>query len=139
MKYNDDLFYLSTSAYNNIISSTNLDEVILEKQNLLLKLLIKKFEEQLKMQDNIGDGITKIRFENGLWRESVLWEESQLGYKIIKELIYKDSFDSFASEYCMYLGDIKYEYDKLENAYYEVIWDYKSYFEQTKGYQYKKI
>ena len=41
-----------------------------------------------------------------------------------------DEFDSFAREYCMYLGNTETNSDEYNDAFFEIIWDYRTYFEQ---------
>lgn len=125
MKYEEQLFNLSADAYTKVdlFDKTENDEII-KKQSKLLKILLKRFQEELKNKGNASKGILKVKFN------SPFWQDSELGYREIEELIESNNFDSFASQYCFYLGDVEYRYNECYTAYYEIIWDYKTYFEQ---------
>ena len=120
MKFNDEMFNLSQDYYNDITNSktTSLDKRL---QNKLLKVLLKKFKDELK--ENSNTGIIKVKFKNPFW------QDAEDGYDLIRMLITLDKFDSFASEYCIYLGNVEDRCDHEHTAYYEIIWDYKTYFE----------
>lgn len=127
MKFDEQVFNLSVEAYNTVESTKDdTNEEVKEKQNKLLKILLTKFREQLKSKKDNGDGILKVKFE------SRFWSDFNDGYREIDELVKSNNFDSFASEYCMYIGDIEYRCDECYSAYYEIIWDYKTYFEQLR-------
>lgn len=133
MKYDEQIFNLSSDAYNMIKSfNANNDEEIKIKQDKVLKLLMKKFQEQLKSKTNLEEGILKVKFKNKFF------SDYNDGYHEIEELVKENNFDSFASEYCMYLGNVEYRCDECNTAYYEVIWDYKTYFEQLNTPQNRK-
>ena len=125
MKYNNDILKLSKDAYNTINNSKKKeDERIIRKQNRLLKILLAKFEKSLKNITN-NNGILRIKFIR------YSWSDYNDGYNEIYELIKTNNFDSFFSEYCIYLGDIDIRHDN-HDSYIEIIWDYKNYFEQLK-------
>ncbi|MBR2828475.1 MAG: hypothetical protein IKE70_04520 [Bacilli bacterium] len=125
MKYEDQVFNLSADAYTRVELSNNTEnDEILKKQSKLLKILLKRFQEELKTKGNVSQGILKVKFNNPFW------QDSELGYREIEELVKSNNFDSFASQYCFYLGDVEYRCDDWYTAYYEIIWDYKTYFEQ---------
>lgn len=44
-------------------------------------------------------------------------------------MIDNNIFDDFASQYCFYLGKVDQRYDEFYTSYFEIIWDYKTYFE----------
>ena len=44
--------------------NANNDEEIKIKQDKVLKLLMKKFQEQLKSKTNLEEGILKVKFKN---------------------------------------------------------------------------
>ena len=126
MKFDEQFFNLSVEAYNMVESANNsINEEVKEKQNKLLKLLLTKFREQLNSKKS-DDGILKIKFE------SRFWSDFNDGYREIEELVKSNNFDSFARDYCMYIGDIEHRCDEWNTAYYEIIWDYKTYFEQLR-------
>ena len=120
MKFNNEMFNLSQDYYKDIQNSktTSSDRKL---QNKLLKVLLKRFKNELK--ENPNTGIIKIKFK------SPFWQNPEEGYDLIRMLIAIDKFDSFASEYCIYLGKVEDRYDEMHTDYYEIIWDYKTYFE----------
>ena len=127
MKYDEQVFGLSVEAYNTVESTNNnTDNEIKEKQNNLLKILLTKFKEQLDTKKNDNDGILKVRFENKFY------SDFNDGYREIDELVQSNNFDSFASDYCIYIGDIERRCNECYSAYYEIIWDYKTYYEQLR-------
>ena len=130
MKYDNELFNLSIEAYNMVKPlNNNINKEIKRKQDKLLKLLFIKFQEQLKSKKDIGEGILKVKFK------SRLENDFNDGYQEIDELVKNNTFYSFASEYCIYISDIEDKCDESHSAYYEVIWDYKTYFKQLKTHQ----
>lgn len=121
MKFNNEMYNLSQDYYKNIqYSETN--DLEQRLQNKLLKVLLKRFKEELK--ENPHTGIIKVKYK------SHYWQDADDGFDLIRILIILDKFDSFANEYCIYLGNVEDRCDKEHNtAYYEIIWDYKTYFE----------
>lgn len=129
MKYDEQVFNLSIDAYNMVESSkVDSNEEVKKKQDKLLKMLLTKFQEELKSKENIGDGILRVKFK------SQFWSDFNDGYREIDELVKSNDFDSFASDYCMYIGNREYRCDEYYSTYYEIIWDYKTYFEQLKAH-----
>ena len=122
MKYNDALFNISAQNYSNI-KSTEITSIDKKCQNKLLKILLKRFLEELQKNPDQNNGIAKVKFK------SPFWQNSDEGYSLIKKLVESQKFDTFASEYCFYLGDVETRCDDYYTAYFEIIWDYKSYFE----------
>lgn len=122
MKYNDEAFNISAQHYQNI-KKIEVDNIDTKLQDKLLKILLKRFSEELKKNPNQNNGIVKVRFK------SPFWQDPEEGYNLIKELVESQKFDTFASEYCFYLGDIETRCDEYYTSYFEIIWDYKSYFE----------
>lgn len=126
MRYDEQAFIMSYDAYNKTELTKSKDDAIKNKQDKVLKLLLGKFEEQLKSKQKLEEGILKIKFK------SIFYSDFNDGYREIDELVKSNNFDDFAREYCMYLGDVEHRCDEYNDAYYEVIWDYKTYFEQLK-------
>lgn len=122
MKYNDEAFKISAQYYPNI-KETEVDNKDAKCQDKLLKILLKRFSEELKKNPNENNGIIKVMFK------SPFWKDSEEGYNLIKELVESEKFDTFASQYCFYLGDVETRSDEYCDSYFEIIWDYKSYFE----------
>ncbi len=126
MRYDEQAFIMSYDAYNKTELTKSKDDAIKNKQDKVLKLLLGKFEEQLKSKQKLEEGILKIKFK------SIFFSNFNDGYHEIDELVKSNNFDYFASEYCMYLGEVEHRCDEYNDAYYEVIWDYKTYFEQLR-------
>ncbi len=126
MKYDEEAFVISYDACNKAVLTNNKDDAIKSKQYKVLKLLLGKFQEQLNSKEKIEKGILKIKFE------SRFFSDFNDGYCEIDELVKSNNFDDFAREYCMYLGDVEHRCDECSDAYYEIVWDYKTYFEQLK-------
>ena len=68
--------------------------------------------------------------------QSKFWCEPDEGYDLINELVgseyWKDNvnnFDNFFKNYFIYLGDMNRRSDEFNPSYFEIIWDYKSYYE----------
>lgn len=122
MKYNDEAFNISAQYYPNI-KETEVDYIDTNLQDKLLKILLKRFSEELEKNPNQNNGIIKVMFK------SPFWQDSEEGYNLIKELVESQKFDTFASQYCFYLGDVETRCDEYYTSYFEIIWDYKSYFE----------
>lgn len=121
MKYNDEIFDISAQLYS-YIQDDEINSTDEKMQNDLLKILLKKFSSELK-ENKTNNGIVKTKFKCGFY------QDSEEGYNLIKKLVGLKKFDSFASQYCFYLGDIEYRCDESYDSYYEIIWDYKTYFE----------
>ena len=126
MKYDEQAFIMSYDAYNKVELINNKDDAIKSKQDKVLKLLLGKFQEQLESREKLEEGILKIKFK------SIFFSDFNDGYYEIDELVKSNNFDYFAREYCMYLGEVEHRCDEYNDAYYEVIWDYKTYFEQLR-------
>ena len=126
MRYDEQAFIMSYDAYNKTELTKSKDDAIKNKQDKVLKLLLGKFEEQLKSKQELEEGILKIEFK------SIFYSDFNDGYREIDELVKSNNFDDFAREYCMYLGEVEHRCDEYNDAYYEVIWDYKTYFEQLR-------
>lgn len=125
MQYNEELFNISLDNYSKISD----EKITYEKKDItkikkeLLMLIIAKLKKCLNSKTNPHNGILRIKFRS---RYSGITDE---GYNQILELIKIGQFDLFASEFCLYLGNIEYKKDKNIDAYFEIIWDYKTYFE----------
>lgn len=123
MQYNEELFNISLENYLKI-SSKNIekkDTVKIKKE--LLKLIITKLKKCLNSKTNFHNGILRIKFRS---RSTGKTDD---GYNEILWLIKTGQFDSFASEFCLYLGNVEYRKNENVDAYFEIIWDYKTYYE----------
>ena len=61
MKYNDKAFNISSQYYSNI-QETKIDSIDKKWQNKLLKILLKRFKEELEKNSNQNNGIVKVSF-----------------------------------------------------------------------------
>lgn len=125
MKYNEQALKLSLEALNKNKLPVTSDSEIVNIQNKLLSLMINKFQEELKSKEELEDGVLKVKFETRYF------SDFNDGYNEITKLVNNNAFDSFARDYCIYLGESNSRCDEWHEAYYEVIWDYKTYFEQV--------
>ena len=126
MKFDNQLFDLSAELYQkNQNVKEEVEEEVKRKQKKVLKMILSKFKEELKSTKN-NKGILKVKFE------SKFWSDFNDGYREIDDLINSNHFESFINEYCMYLGSVNFTCNEYENAYYEIIWDYKTYFEELR-------
>ena len=96
MKFDDQLFNLSAELYNkNKKFNKNTNKEVKRKQDKVLKILLTKFKEQLKLTKDIDKGILKVKFERKFL------SDFNDGYREINELVNSENFDYFAGEYCM--------------------------------------
>ena len=61
MKYNDKAFNISAQHYPNI-KETEVDNIDTKWQDKLLKILLKRFSEELKKNPNQNSGIINVMF-----------------------------------------------------------------------------
>ena len=126
MKYDKKLFELSQEVYSKSKNTT--DKEVKQKQKELLKIFLKRFKQELI--NNEKNDLLKVRVQ------SKFWCEPDEGYDLINELVgseyWKDNvnnFDNFFKNYFIYLGDMNRRSDEFNPSYFEIIWDYKSYYE----------
>ncbi len=126
MKYDKKLFELSQEVYSKSKNTT--DKEVKQKQKELLKIFLKRFKQELI--NNEENDLLKVRFQ------CKFWCEPDEGYDLINELVgseyWKDNvnnFDNFFKNYFIYLGDMNRRSDEFNPSYFEIIWDYKSYYE----------
>lgn len=126
MKYDKKLFELSQEVYSKSKNTT--DKEVKQKQKELLKIFLKRFKQELI--NNEKNDLLKVRFQ------CKFWCEPDEGYDLINELVgseyWKDNvnnFDNFFKNYFIYLGDMNRRSDEFNPSYFEIIWDYKSYYE----------
>lgn len=126
MKYDKKLFELSQEVYSKSKNTT--DKEVKQKQKELLKIFLKRFKQELI--NNEENDLLKVRFQ------CKFWCEPDEGYDLINELVgseyWKDNvnnFDNFFKNYFIYLGDMNRKSDEFNPSYFEIIWDYKSYYE----------
>lgn len=111
MKYNEELFNISkqyTNRVEPVLSSKKTDE--LEQE--VLKVLLDRYKKILKVKDKKHDGVLKVRLRG-----------VDDGYLEVQELIKLNKFNSFASDYCIYIAK------SHDGVYIDLIWDYKTYFD----------
>ena len=122
MKYNEELYNISKRVYNATEQNTSLEEAEWkEKQEKVLKILLNNFQEQIECSGKENKHFLSVKIQ----RPSPV-------YKELDELIKNHQFDVFAREYCMYLTEKKDSCDENQFAYYEIIWDYRTYYEHCK-------
>ena len=90
------------------------------------KYLLKALLKNINKNWNREKGILRIRLKEEFFGET------DKGFVVAKELYYLDKFESFVREYCMYLGFVETILGENHDAEYEIIWDYKTYFEQQR-------
>lgn len=120
MKYNEELFNISSQLYSKT-NSINENNDAVEKE--LLKILLNKIKDNLNTLENQINGILKIKFI------SRVFGSTDEGYKLIEELIKSNKFNDLAANYCIYIANNANSDDQYFSTYYEIIWDYKTYFE----------
>ena len=123
MKYDNNIFGLSAYACENSLTTEHTNKEIIEIQKRLLKIFFKRFRRELKNEAFQSD-ILKIKIK------SEFYQEPEEGYNLITRLIEENSFDYFASQYCIYLGNMQNVCDEHQSAYYEIVWDCRTYYEQ---------
>lgn len=126
MKYDKKLFELSQEVYSKSKNTT--DKEIKQKQKELLKIFLKRFKQELI--NNEENDLLKVRFQ------CKFWCEPDEGYDLINELVGSEyckdnvnNLDNFFKNYFIYLGDMNRKSDEFNPSYFEIIWDYKSYYE----------
>lgn len=123
MKYDKKVYEVSQVLSANMKKSDNIsDKEIRTLQREFLKEFLKRASQELNDSNSLN-GILKIKFK------SCFWLQSENGYLQIEKLICNEEFDLFAKEYCMYLGNMESRCDEYYTSFYEVVWDYKTYFE----------
>lgn len=122
MKYNDEAFNISAQFYARL-NKDGESQITKNWQNKLLHILLQRCLVELQKHKEENTGIIKFKFYNR-YLGSV-----DEGYELIENLMDSKQFDAFASQYCFYLGDIEYRCDENDDAFYEIIWDYKTYYE----------
>ena len=132
MKYKKEIFDLSQRAYEEMNTTTTCDDDTHRKQLATLRLILRKFQEELIKRPNTN-GIIRAKFE------SRFYSDFNDGYNEINDLVKTNNFDSFASECCMYIGEVETTCDEYHTAYYEIIWDYKTYYEVLNSQKSKTI
>lgn len=135
MIYDKTLYDMSKVTLVTDTKDTNdLNNTLLQMR--LHKYMIEKLESELHNPNVVKDGSIKIRFYHKFFCKP------DNGYNEIKELLKNNSFSEFASEYCIFLTDVEKTCDEWKSAYYELTWNYISYFNkinEEKGFQRKLI
>ncbi len=117
MEFNKDLYELSKMNYA-FSKKNGLDEEILLKQKKLLKLMIDKLRVTRP-----NNNLIKISFK------SSSFEGSDEGYTLIKELVQLNKFNTFFSEYFIYITKIDVANEVRRLSSFEITWDYLNYYE----------
>lgn len=122
MKYNEEVLNISAKFYEDI-KENEIDSEIEKMQKDLLPILLKKCARVLEDDKTQNKGIVKVKLI------SKFWEKPDDGYDLVVDLINANQFDVFASQYGFYLGNVQNNCNEYCNAYIEIVWDYKTYFE----------
>ena len=117
MEFNRDLYEISKMNYA-FSNKDSFDEEILIKQNKLLKLMI----EKLKVT-RPNNNLIKISFK------SSSFEGTDEGYTLIKELMQLNKFNTFFSEYFIYVTKVEVANEVRRVSSFEITWDYLNYYE----------
>ena len=119
MKYNDILYNMSKTGNKNNTKKNEKEIALLQEK--LLRLIIEKIKVAISDKTNINDDFIEICFssEIGCYTED--------GFNEIKELLSKDSFHGFASEYCIVLVGTPSYLNSAFPEQYKLRWFYKNY------------
>ncbi len=118
MKYDNELFLLSEFFSHNTINKKDNREIS-DKKRKLFRIVLKEFRKETNLQE----GFCKIKFMDRFWGEC------DKGYTLVKELVENDAFKSFSKDYLIYITDFSNFYDDSHSSFYELTWDYQTYFE----------
>lgn len=118
MKYDNELFLLSEFFSHNTINKKDSREIS-DKKRKLFRIVLKEFRKETNLQE----GFCKIKFMDRFWGEC------DKGYTLVKELVENDAFKSFSKDYLIYITDSSSLYDESHASFYELTWDYQTYFE----------
>lgn len=134
MKFDDKLFEMSKRVTDDFTVSkredTQEDRLL---KNSLMSVLLKRINDILEKENTNLDDLIKIRIN------SCYWGKPEKGYEEIKELIKRNLLDDFLRDYSMYLGKVRTTSDVLADAFYEIIFDYKTYYENAINYTNENI
>ena len=118
MKYDNELFELSELFTHNTTNKKENRETSVKKRKLF-RLILNEFRKEI----SLDEGYCKIRFYDRFWGEC------DKGYTLVKELMQKDAFDNFSKDYLIYITNSSDSYDESHPSFYELTWDYQTYFE----------
>lgn len=118
MKYDNELFELSELFTHNTTNKKENRETSVKKRKLF-RLILNEFRKEI----SLDEGYCKIRFYDRFWGEC------DKGYTLVKELIQKYAFDNFSKDYLIYITNSSDSYDESHPSFYELTWDYQTYFE----------
>ena len=118
MKYDNELFLLSEFFSHNTPSKKDSRETSVKKRKLF-RIVLNEFRKETNLQE----GCCKIKFTDRFWGEC------DKGYTLVKELLENDAFQSFSADYLIYITDFSNLYDESHSSFYELTWDYQTYFE----------
>lgn len=96
----------------------------INKQNQLLKILFEEFKKVISQKECMDKEPLKIRFK------SRISGNCNNVFKAINEFLKSNSFDFFEKNYHIYLEKTDYSYAESDDAYYDIVWDFKTFFEQ---------
>ena len=121
MKYDEELFEFSELFTHNTSNKKEKRDITTKKRKLFRIVLT-----DLRRHIDIRDGFYKVIFYDRFWGEC------DEGYTLVKELLESDSFKNFSKDYLIYITDSSNLYDESHPSFYELTWDYQTYFEFMK-------
>ncbi len=131
MMYDEELYNISKLVGVTSPDQKNEKETV-EVQKRLFKYMIEKLKKEISNPKALKSGSVSIKFNQRFYCEP------DPGYREIKKLIENNSFHSFASEYCIYITGVENRCNEWYSAYYELTWDYQTYFNSMKQEVVKK-
>lgn len=121
MKYNEEVYLTGKELSENVRVKPKKET---EETKKLGKKVLKALIQKAKAESNLNkNGIVKVSFL------SRFFGKQDIGYSEINTLLLLGKFEEFAREYCIYLGEVRREADECGPAYFELTWDYKTYFD----------
>ncbi len=126
MKLRKDVYLLCMDAYEKgYAPEVHETEDIQQKQEELLRILLERFSKELQKQSLQKNGLMRVKIQGGFFHEK------EPGFKSLLELRNKNQLEQFLKEYCFYIGEVQELEDPSHRPFFEIIWDYKNYFEQS--------
>lgn len=121
MEYNKKLFELAEEY--GMVKQNGTKDIDKGKKKKLLNILLEDFEFELDEPDMDYSGVISTRICKPYK------SQPDEGYGLIKSLVDSNSFEAFGNQYCFYLGDVKTDCTPESDAYYEIIWNYRAYYQ----------
>ena len=119
MKFDSDLYELTKNI-------SEQEKEYTKEELEFAKLILSEFCKKAK-EEKPEDGLIKVTFTSR-W-----WSTVDNGYHEINDLLRLSKFNTLFRHYNIYIGDSSYLEDEYHNAYFELIWDYKTYLDGLKN------